>query len=144
MAKKLNIHVILVAHPRKETTLLRKESISGTADLTNAVDNCFLIHRVGEDFMKRAGEFFGKEKTLRYAEYSNVVEVCKNRSMGVVDYLVGMYYEVESRRFKNNRAEYVVYGWQEQPKQAELFQSIEPARNFDDKPFEDDSDKAPF
>lgn len=144
MAKQMNIHVILVAHPRKETTLLRKESISGTADLTNAVDNCFLVHRVGEDFVRRASEFFGKEKTLRYAEYSNVIEVCKNRSMGVVDYLVGMYYEVESRRFKNSRAEYIVYGWQEQPKQTELFKRIEPDRSFDINPFEDDSEKAPF
>ena len=44
--------------------------------------------------------------------YNNVVEVCKNRSYGVVDYLVGMYYEVETKRFKNSVAEHLVYGWQ--------------------------------
>ena len=34
-AKVKNIHIILVCHPRKESGFLRKESISGTADLTN-------------------------------------------------------------------------------------------------------------
>lgn len=110
-AKQKNIHVILVAHPRKQNDFLRKEGISGTADLTNIADNVFLLHRVGNDFEKRAGEFFGKDKVVNYMNYSNIVEVAKNRQMGIVDHLVGMYYEVESRRLKNDIAEHVVYGW---------------------------------
>jgi archaellum biogenesis ATPase FlaH len=112
-AKQKNIHVILVAHPRKQNDFLRKESISGTADLTNIADNVFLLHRVGKDFETRAGEFFGKEKAAEYLQYGNVVEVAKNRQFGVVDHLVGMYYEQESRRLKNSIAEHIVYGWQE-------------------------------
>ena len=110
-AKQKNIHVILVAHPRKQNDFLRKEGISGTADLTNIADNVFLLHRVGNDFEKRAGEFFGKDKVVNYMNFSNIVEVAKNRQMGIVDHLVGMYYEVESRRLKNDIAEHVVYGW---------------------------------
>lgn len=110
-AKQKNIHVILVAHPRKQNDFLRKEGISGTADLTNIADNVFLLHRVGNDFEKRAGEFFGKDKIVNYMNYSNIVEVAKNRQMGIVDHLVGMFYEVESRRLKNDIAEHVVYGW---------------------------------
>jgi archaellum biogenesis ATPase FlaH len=113
-AKQKNIHVILVAHPRKQNDFLRKESISGTADLTNIADNVFLIHRVGNDFEKRAGEFFGANKVVDYMQYSNVLEVAKNRQMGIVDHLVGMFYEVESRRLKNSVAEHIVYGWQEE------------------------------
>lgn len=120
-AKQKNIHVILVAHPRKQNDFLRKESISGTADLTNIADNVFLIHRVGNDFEKRAGEFFGCDKVTQYMTYSNVLEVAKNRQMGIVDHLVGMYYELESRRLKNTIAEHVVYGWQEQPEQAQMY-----------------------
>ena len=120
-AKQKNIHVILVAHPRKQNDFLRKESISGTADLTNIADNVFLIHRVGNDFEKRAGEFFGCDKVTQYMTYSNVLEVAKNRQMGIVDHLVGMYYEIESRRLKNTIAEHVVYGWQEQPEQAQMY-----------------------
>jgi archaellum biogenesis ATPase FlaH len=111
-AKQKNIHIVLVAHPRKQNDFLRKESISGTADLTNIADNVFLIHRVGNDFEKRAGDFFGADKVVNYMQYSNVLEVAKNRQMGVVDHLVGMYYEMESRRLKNSIAEHIVYGWQ--------------------------------
>lgn len=116
-AKAKNIHVILVCHPRKEGGFLRKESISGTADLTNLADSVVIIHRIGKDFEQRAGEFFGKDKVLPYLKYNSVIEVCKNRSMGVIDLLVGMYYEVESRRLKNEISENIVYGWQEQPAQ---------------------------
>lgn len=116
-AKAKNIHVILVCHPRKEGGFLRKESISGTADLTNLADSVLIIHRIGKDFEQRAGEFFGKDKVLPYLKYNSVIEVCKNRSMGVIDLLVGMYYEVESRRLKNEISENIVYGWQEQPSQ---------------------------
>lgn len=115
--KAKNIHVILVCHPRKEGGFLRKESISGIADLTNFADSVFIIHRVGKDFEQRAGEFLGKDKVLPYLKYNSVIEVCKNRSMGVIDLLVGMYYEVESRRLKNEISENIVYGWQEQPSQ---------------------------
>lgn len=117
-AKKKNVHVVVVCHPRKESgsqTLLRKESIAGSSDLSNAVQNVAIVHRCGEDFCKRASEFFGKEKAEKYMEYSNVVEICKNRSYGVVDFLVGMYYEVETKRFKNYKAEHIVYGWQDEP-----------------------------
>ena len=113
-AKAKNVHVLLVCHPRKEGIFLRKESISGTADLTNLADSVFIIHRIGKDFEQRAGEFFGKDKVLPYLKYNSVIEVCKNRSMGVIDLLVGMYYEVESRRLKNEISENIVYGWQEQ------------------------------
>ena len=112
-AKQKNIHIILVAHPRKQNDFLRKEGISGTADLTNIADNVFLLHRVGNDFEKRAGEFFGKDKVMQYLGFSNIVEVAKNRQMGIVDHLVGMYYETESRRLKNDIAEHIVYGWQD-------------------------------
>lgn len=114
-AKKKNIHIIIVCHPRKDNGFLRKEGVSGTADLVNLADNLFFTHRVGKDFEVRAGEFFGKDKVIEYLKYSVVVEVAKNRSVGVVDLLVGLYYENESRRLKNDIAEHINYGWQEEP-----------------------------
>lgn len=115
-AKSKNVHIILVAHPRKEGGFLRKESISGTADLTNLADNVIILHRVNKDFETRAGGFWGKDKVVEYLKYSTVIELCKNRSLGVVDLIVGMYYEQETRRLKNEIAEHIVYGWQEEPK----------------------------
>lgn len=114
-AKRKNIHIILVCHPRKEqnNVLLRMESISGTADLTNLADNVFIIHRVGHDFRKRARDFFGDGVIDEYSVYDSVVEICKNRSFGHKDLLIGLYYDRPSRRFKNDPAEHIIYGWQD-------------------------------
>lgn len=140
-AKQKNIHVILVAHPRKQNDFLRKESISGTADLTNIADNVFLLHRVGKDFETRAGEFFGKEKAAEYLQYGNVVEVAKNRQFGIVDHLVGMYYELESRRLKNHIAEHIVYGWQEP---SDIQEERTPYTEIDNEMFTQNMGEVPF
>lgn len=117
MAKKYKLHILIIAHPRKEAnfTLLRKESISGTSDLTNICCNLLLIHRVGDDFEKRATDFWGNTRTqVLIAEgYNNVIEIAKNRDYGVTDKVVGLYYEVETRRFKNYKAEEVHYDWED-------------------------------
>ena len=115
-AKVSDIHVILVVHPRKEqgNALLRMESISGTFDLVNLCDNVLLAHRVGEDFARRAEEFFGKPKTEALKIYDEVIEIGKNRSHGKVDTLIGLHYEPKSRRFQNTFDEHIVYGWQDE------------------------------
>jgi len=110
-AKDYNIHLHIVAHPRKATGFLRKTDVSGTADLTNAVDNVFVIHRVNNDFRANAKEFFTPEVANRYFEFGNVIETCKNRDLGIQDFLTGVYYEVESRRFLNFAYENINYGW---------------------------------
>jgi archaellum biogenesis ATPase FlaH len=144
-AKQKNIHIVLVCHPRKENFFLRKESISGTADLTNIADNVFLLHRVGKDFETRAGEFFGKDKASEYMQYGNVLEVAKNRQFGVVDHLVGLYYEQESRRLKNSIAEHIIYGWQEEPVQQPMFvKTEEEQQSIDDAPSAGYTDYVPF
>lgn len=133
-AKQKNIHAILVCHPRKQDGFLRKESISGTADLTNLCDNLFILHRVGRDFHSRAVEFFGEAEVQRYQNFDTVVEVCKNRMLGVQDYLVGMYYENESRRLKNEISEHIIYGWEERPRQTSVF--TQNSYGVDEDPFE--------
>lgn len=131
-AKKANIHVVLVCHPRKEQSfqLLRKESIAGTANLTNLADNVIISHRVGRDFERRAKDFFGDETTQSMLDYDVVIEVAKNRSIGVVDHLVGLYYEPETRRIKNTPAENIVYGWSDNPVQTSFNTDIEDMPDF--------------
>ena len=53
-------------------------------------------------------------------QYNLVLEVAKNRSLGIVDQLIGLYYEPETRRIKNEIAENIVYGWKEEPTQMTL------------------------
>lgn len=123
LAKRENIHCVIVCHPRKEQSfqLLRKESIAGTANLTNLCDNLFIVHRVGRDFERRAKDFFGDMVVQQMLAYDVILEVAKNRSQGVVDYTLGLYYEKETRRILNDPAENVVYGWEEELVQAPIF-----------------------
>ena len=76
-----------------------------------------------------------------------MIEVAKNRAYGVVDYLVGMYYEKESRRLKNDIAENRIYGWQDNPVQSTMelkpqplqytpIEEEEETRNWWDEPIE--------
>ena len=99
--KKFNYHIHIIAHPRKQTGFLRKDDISGNADLTNAVDNVFIAHRNNNDYKRAIGDFFPKEMFAELTRCDNYIEVCKNRDLGVIDYLVGFYYEIESKRLLN-------------------------------------------
>lgn len=105
MAKRLNIHIHFVCHPRKSTSFLRKYDISGTADLTNIADNVFIVHRVNKDFIKQTQEMFKWKSDNEIYEYDNIVEICKNREQGVQDMFIGQYFEVETKRFLNYKGE---------------------------------------
>lgn len=126
--KKNKAIIILVAHPRKTTSFIRKNDISGTSAIIDAADYILIMHRVNNDFRKMGGEFFGAANIQKFFEYSNVLEVSKDRMMGTQDYLVGMYYEIESRRFKNSNDEKRVYGWRDDiGRQTDMFD--EPVAN---------------
>ena len=113
LAKDLNIHIHFVCHPRKTTLFLRKNDISGTADLTNIADNVFILHRVGKDFIRNFKETFDiKDDKYQLFNYSNVIEICKNREYGVQDEFIGLYYEKESKRLLNNLGEQKHFGWE--------------------------------
>lgn len=139
-AKKNGVHILLVAHPRKTVGFLRKNDISGTADLTNAVDNVFICHRVNNDFFRAGKEFFGEKNIMLYKEFGNVIEIAKNRLYGAVDVMCGMHYEIESRRFKNTLDENIQYGWSDGMTQAKT----ENKANDNGLPFESSSEEAPF
>ena len=156
-AKVNDVHIILVAHPRKTMAFLRKNDISGTSDLTNAVDNVFIMHRVNNDFFRAGAEFFGEATINMYRGFGNVLEVAKNRMYGIVDLMVGMQYEIESRRFKNTTEENVQYGWEREPTQSTMlfdnnheqvsnYITTQPANNGVDEnlPFGAPMDDAPF
>lgn len=113
MCKELDIHIHFVCHPRKTTTFLRKNDISGTADITNLADNVIIMHRNSHDFVRATKEmFFWKENDPIY-DYTNYLEVCKNREFGVQDKFVGMMFENGSRRLLNQKQERKIYGWEQ-------------------------------
>lgn len=116
-AKKNKVHVIVVAHPKKTSAFLRKNDISGTGDITNVADNVLIAHRVNQDFLRAGAEFYGQGEIQRFQGFGNVIEISKNRMYGVCDVLVGLHYEIESRRFKNTEYEDIHYGWEAAPEQ---------------------------
>ena len=130
--KKFNYHIHIIAHPRKQTGFLRKDDISGNADLTNAVDNVFIAHRNNNDYKRAIGDFFPKEMFAELTRCDNYIEVCKNRDLGVIDYLVGFYYEIESKRLLNEMYENRTYGWQDMQSQTEITPTVyvQPNVNF--------------
>lgn len=113
LAKKYNVHIHIVAHPRKAVGFLRKDDISGTADLSNIVDNVLIVHRVNNDFQRMAKDFFGEREASNFYMFDNVIEICKNRDLGVMDEMIGLYFEVQSKRLLNSKWENIVYGWVE-------------------------------
>lgn len=111
LARKYNVHILFVAHPRKALGFLRLDDISGTGDLANAVDNAFIIHRVNNDFRRLSKMTFGWKDDEPVYSATNAIEIAKDRDGGTQDYFVPLYYERESKRLKNNKAENKIYGW---------------------------------
>lgn len=91
-AKKFEVHVHLVAHPRKAFGKLTKMDVSGSGDITNRADNVVSVHRFSE-----------KEKSEpEYEEYkgcSGLVQIFKNRFYGTQDIEIGVGFDELSKRF---------------------------------------------
>lgn len=111
LARKYNVHILFVAHPRKALGFLRLDDISGTGDLANAVDNAFIVHRVNNDFRRLSKMTFGWKDDEPIYGATNVIEIAKDRDGGTQDYFVPLYYEIESKRLKNYKAENKIYSW---------------------------------
>lgn len=111
LAKRKNIHIVFVAHPRKAIGFLRLDDISGTGDLGNAVDNAFIVHRVNNDFVRLTKQMFGWKDDNELYKATNVIEIAKDRDGGIQDFFVPLYYEKESKRLKNYVTENKIYGW---------------------------------
>ena len=111
IAMETHCHIMFVAHPRKAMGFLRLDDISGTADIGNAVDNAFIIHRVNNDFIRLTKQMFGWKDTHNLFQATNVIEIAKDRDGGNQDVFIPLWYEVETKRLRNDRTENKVYGW---------------------------------
>ena len=131
-AQKRNICLILVAHPNKVKTLPRIEDVGGSGDIINTADTVLLVHRVTNDFKIRAKEYFDWEDDHKAFEYSNLIEIAKDREFGSDGTMVGVYFEPMAKRFLNEPEENITYGWVGKEEQMEL------------APYDGDEDSLPF
>ena len=151
LAKELNIHIHLVAHPHKSLGYIRIDNISGSGDIPNKADNVFIMSRVNNDFRTSAQEYLEKMEYegIIKSGCTNVVEIGKFRAKGtLMGSVIRLWFEEESNRLKNDIAENVIYNWNESALAEE--QSIDYRQPYvspeaDNMPFEAPAeDGAPF
>lgn len=113
-AKKFNVLVFLVAHPRKIGGELRvtKEDIAGSSNIVNLAHMVFSVHRYTEK--EKEGEMNNKGDYLKGhepKEYDSVVEVLKNRITGLLPECE-LYFDYNSYRFyKTPKELWIRYKW---------------------------------
>ena len=90
---------------------LRLDDISGTADLGNAVDNAFIVHRNNNDFKRLSSQMFSWKEDNDIYKGTNVIEIAKDRDGGTQDVFIPLWYEIETKRLKNDEVENRIYGW---------------------------------
>lgn len=132
LAKELDIHIHVVAHPNKSGNFLRMNNISGTGNIPDLAQNVMILHRVNQDFMINSKEFLPSSTINDILESgcTNCIEICKCRDKGTaVDHFIKLYFEKESNRLKDSMAENIHYNWEEAMR-TEVKQ--EPYKNFFD------------
>lgn len=99
-AKFFNVHVHIVAHPKKSEGDVKKEDISGTIDITNRAENVLVVARAS------------KEEQADGADAKIIIR--KNRLYGVQDKDIGLKFDPVSKRFWPYKGECEsdkIYGW---------------------------------
>ena len=102
-AQTLDVHVHMVAHPRKTDgqRRLTKMDVAGTGDITNRADNVFSLHRCND-----------KDKADNQCD--SILDVFKNRFSGRQDVEIKLNFDERSKRFVMASRPHEVtreYGW---------------------------------
>jgi len=140
LAKMYNVHVALVAHPRKTISFLRLVDVAGSGNISNLVDSAFIVHRVNHDFKKGYMEEFCKkgtaEEDVTLFKGTNVIEIAKDREEGIQDEFIPLWYETESRRMKNESTEVIKFKWTTEWAEQEAEEQFMETEPDDDIPFD--------
>ena len=129
IAHNYNVHIILIAHPRKARGYLRKDDICGEKNIANIADNIFIMHRNNDDFVRAYYEFKTGKKWFEgcqtgFEGYGNILEICKHRDRGEsIDKKIPFYFDVNCNRFLEDQSENRRYGWEGTPK--DIFDHLE-------------------
>jgi len=99
--KRLNVHVHLVAHPRKTESKrpLEADDVGGSGDITNRADNVFKLERVPEERVHELG-------------YSTLLTVLKNREFGARGKVKLEFNEPSRRLYQMGGSPAKRYGWE--------------------------------
>lgn len=105
-AKKYQVAVILVCHPRKmdAETNVGIYDIAGTSNIVNLAHRTIGLRRVTDAERENAAKY--SEKRRQLLKYDVIVTVVKDRMFGRQNIDVGLYYDPASRRFFSDMDEY--------------------------------------
>ena len=105
-AKKYQVAVILVCHPRKMDagTNVGIYDIAGTSNIVNLAHRTIGLRRVTDAERENAAKY--SEKRCQLLKYDVIVTVVKDRMFGRQNIDVGLYYDPASRRFFSDMDEY--------------------------------------
>jgi twinkle protein len=105
-AKKYQVAVILVCHPRKMDAGANVGiyDIAGTSNIVNLAHRTIGLRRVTDAERENAAKY--SEKRRQLLKYDVIVTVVKDRMFGRQNIDVGLYYDPASRRFFSDMDEY--------------------------------------
>lgn len=99
-AKARDVHVHLVAHPRKTgNATIENDDVGGSGDITNRADNVLKVERVPEDRIGQMG-------------CSTVLTVTKNREFGALGMVKLDFNECDRRFFPAGESDRKTYTWE--------------------------------
>lgn len=105
-AKKYQVAVILVCHPRKMDagTNVGIYDIAGTSNIVNLAHRTIGLRRVTDAERENAAKY--SEKRRQLLKYDVIVTIVKDRMFGRQNIDVGLYYDPASRHFFSDMDEY--------------------------------------
>lgn len=105
-AKKYQVAVILVCHPRKmdASTNVGIYDIAGTSNIVNLAHRTIGLRRVTDAERENAAKY--SERRRQLLKYDVIVTIVKDRMFGRQNIDIGLYYDPASRRFFGDMDEY--------------------------------------
>ena len=112
-AREFEVHVMLVAHPKKEEGKLSKFDILGSGDISNRVDYVYSIERATDKMVK------SDKNNLEQGD-DGLITLLKDRPNGQSDKSVVFRYDDKSRRlYSRNKTQLErQYGWKNEPSES--------------------------
>lgn len=137
-AKKYQVAVILVCHPRKMDagTNVGIYDIAGTSNIVNLAHRTIGLRRVTDAERENAAKY--SEKRRQLLKYDVIVTIVKDRMFGRQNIDVGLYYDPASRRFFSDMDEYDRrFSWDKKEYKEPL--PLPPQLLAEDRAFEDEA-----
>lgn len=113
-AKKYNVVVVLVIHPKKIETMrrLQKFDVAGLGSIVDLAHRLISLYRVTPKDKEGEKKSRGVGYYKQPIKYDVLIDVLKDRLRGRENLSIGLYYDKASRRFYSNPEEYdFQYAW---------------------------------